>query len=367
MITVRPVLSKADTRLFLRVPELIYKADPSRRYRDVRHLLRRSDYSAQGQVAHYLAESNGQVSGRITVHTHPDRRKGAFGLLDCQDDGVTMTALLSAAEDWLKARGVTTAIGPVDPSALFLGGVLSSPAPNAEQMPASPEWLADRLVEVGWEPARSYQTWEFGERVPKQVRLISNAVQQNPGLEVVTMAQWLRTAPTDGTADSKFLEMITELYNRSYEGTYGFVPTSARDLGACIGYPARLDPRTTLIALHNAQPVAFAVTMAERTLLGELPFGSLGPTVRRLLAERIHKPESLRLALFGVLPEFRGSKLGGLSLHMYVKLVHAMHLHGMGTGVLTWTPAQDEITAAGLSLVGAKPLHTYDFYKRTWA
>lgn len=361
MVTVRPLLSAADARLFARVPDSVY-GENARRPRDIRHLLRASDYASQGRVIHYLAEADNHVVGRISAHVHPERG-GAFGLFDCREDFDTARALLSTAEDWLRAEGMTNAVGPLDPSAVVSGGIFGTiNTPNSEQMPATSPWHAAMLKTLHWSTLETFQTWTFSEPVPKQVRQISNAVQQTPGLRVVSMAELLtgRGAWTEG----QLLQTLTDLYNDTYDRTFKFVTTSAKDLGAFLGFPDRLEPHTTLIAIKDDQPIAFAVALAERTAPTNQTQWSLSQTVQRLIAERLRRPTTIRLALFGILPEFRGSALGGLSLHMYVQLVHAMRSRGIDHGVLTWTRANDEITAAGLSLIGAKPLHTYQLFQK---
>ena len=74
------------------------------RPRDIRPFLVNSDYAKAGEVAHYVAESEGETVGRISVHVHPDRPEGYFGLFECRPDTDAATHLLGAAEDWLRCR-----------------------------------------------------------------------------------------------------------------------------------------------------------------------------------------------------------------------------------------------------------------------
>jgi len=355
LVTVHPVLTPADSRAFLRTCSFIYAAPMVWRPRDIRPFIAASDYKAAGEVAHYLAVSEGKTVGRISVHVHPERPQGLFGLFECQANAEVARHLLATAEDWLRSKGCTHAIGPIDPSAVVSGGVLVKGAgPNTEQMPYTAAWHADFLKDQGWSHLQAFQTWSFEPKIPKQVRQMSNAVAQKPGLKVLPLTSLKRP---------EALEVLTKIYNESYKGTFGFVPVSVRDLGAWLGFPDRVDPSTSLVAFVNEVPAAFAITMIERTALSNTG-SSLSQTVQRILLERRFTPDRLRVALFGVVPEFRGSALGGLSLHMYVKLTQAMIEHRIASGILTWTAAHDEVTAAGLSLIGAVPEHTYEIFAK---
>lgn len=355
MVTVRPVLSAQDRREFLRVVDSVYAStDRLRRPRDVRRLL---ELAAPGESVCYLAQRDGVTVGRVAAYWHPARTFGTFGLLECVDDVEVARALLSVAGDWLRARGCQEVLGPLDPGVVLGGGVMVdvNPAPNAEQVSHTAPWHAALIEACGGQKVAMFQSWRFGEALPKQVRLISNAVRQKPGLHVKPLTQVDHASA-----------VVTALYNRAYAGTFGFIEASEDDLERSFGLKSRVSPETSLVAFVDGVPVAMALMLPNRTMVvrgaPDAP-ESLGATARRLLHERLVRPETGRLALFGVVPEYRGSALGGLSIHLYVRLVEAMHSHGMTHAEVTWTPAQDEITSAGLALVGAKPAHTYAVFR----
>ena len=70
----------------------------------------------------FLARRGGRVVGRIAAiddrlhrEVHGDNT-GFFGFFECVDDAPVARALLAAAGDWLKARGLNVQRGPVNPS-----------------------------------------------------------------------------------------------------------------------------------------------------------------------------------------------------------------------------------------------------------
>src|SRR5688500_7254699 len=70
----------------------------------------------------FIARRNGRPVGRIAAienrahnETHGDR-VGFFGFFECVDDREVAAGLFDAANAWLRARGLTTMRGPMNPS-----------------------------------------------------------------------------------------------------------------------------------------------------------------------------------------------------------------------------------------------------------
>lgn len=352
-VTVRPVLTPADRREFLRVPDVVYRGTQRlRRPRDIRRLV---TLSSGISTAYFLAERAGAVVGRVCA-SDAFGPVGRMGLFECVPDEAVAKPLLTVAQDWLWTRGLETVVGPLDPARVVAGGVLVDGLAhaNAEQTSFTAPWHGDLLVACGWSELARFHTWRIGEGLPKQLRQISNAVQHKAGLRVETLSHL-----------SDPLEVLARLYNAAYVDTFGFVALTPTDLEQSFGGIEAFDGNLSLVAFVHDEPAGFGLVLPERTLpVRGVPEEnwSLGATARRLLHERLRRSESGRIPLFGVVPKFRGSALGGLSMHLYVRMVEAMQAVGMNHAELTWTPADDDITSAGLRLIGAKPSHAYAIY-----
>ena len=79
-------------------------------------------------------------------------RRGQFGFIEAPDDPDIFTALFAAAEAWLKARGCTTALGPVNLSTNEEVGLLVEGA----------EGWADDLQAIGTEGDFSFLAFPQG-------------------------------------------------------------------------------------------------------------------------------------------------------------------------------------------------------------
>ncbi len=79
----------------------------------------------------FTAHRGGKVLGRITAHVHgaSNRLHGlnraCFGYFDCADDTGVAKALLNAAEEWGRARGLTEIKGNFNLTAMQQCGIVT--------------------------------------------------------------------------------------------------------------------------------------------------------------------------------------------------------------------------------------------------
>ena len=82
--------------------------------RDVKELLdrRKHPFHQHAEVAYFLAERDGRAAGRIAAivnfrhNEFHGERTGFFGFFECQEDRDASAALVDAARDWLRPRGL---------------------------------------------------------------------------------------------------------------------------------------------------------------------------------------------------------------------------------------------------------------------
>src|SRR4029077_9339331 len=119
---------------FLQLPWSIYAQDP---LWIPPLLLERGEFISEkppfhqyGSTALFLARRQGRAVGRILVSDDPhynhlhDTNTGCFGMFESVDDGGVAHALLDAAADWLRSRGRTEIMGPIDYSTNYACGLL---------------------------------------------------------------------------------------------------------------------------------------------------------------------------------------------------------------------------------------------------
>src|SRR2546421_10044897 len=113
---VRPVQGLRDLREFVALPFRLHAGTPWVPPLKVERYLflsrRLNAYFKHGEAEYFLARRDGRVVGRITAqinraaNEYHSRRWGNFGFLEFEDDQEALDALLSAAQGWLRARGM---------------------------------------------------------------------------------------------------------------------------------------------------------------------------------------------------------------------------------------------------------------------
>jgi hypothetical protein len=97
--------------------------------------------------------------------------------------------------------------------------------------------------------------------------------------------------------------------------------------------------------------------------------GRLFPTGLLKLIWRLklggHKFRSARLLLLGIMPEFRGSALGGLSVLLYVRAHHGGEQLGIKFGELGWTLEDNEKINTGIQFMGGRLGKVYRIYGKS--
>ena len=124
-VTVRPVEGRKDLKAFVEVPYRLRKHDPQwvppLRFERLQFLDRnKNPYFEHAEVLLLIAERDGVGVGRMSAQV--DQRwdeyqggaDGLFGFFECENDPETATALFNSAAAWLRERGRTRMLGPMD-------------------------------------------------------------------------------------------------------------------------------------------------------------------------------------------------------------------------------------------------------------
>ncbi len=134
-LSVVEVCSRAERDRFIKFPWRIYKNDPAwvppliverKAFLD----RNKHPFYQHGDAALFLAKRNDEIVGRIMASDDPNYNAlhrsnvGCFGLFESIDDVDVARALLDAATDWLRHRGRSEIMGPIDYSTNYVCGLL---------------------------------------------------------------------------------------------------------------------------------------------------------------------------------------------------------------------------------------------------
>jgi len=371
-VTIRQIDSKADRRTFAKVPWVAHRSDPEwvpPLLADVLDTInpRKNPFFEHGEAALFLAERDGEAVGRITAHTnrlHNEYHKdttGFFGFFESVEDETVSGALLETAEDWLRQHGCDRALGPQSFSTNEEVGLLVEhrEGPPMLLCAQNPPYYPRLIEAAGYEKAKDLYGWyyEVGE-IPAEALKIAHAVEQYHGLTV-------------RQADPKHLErdihIVREVFNAAWSQNWGYVPWTdnevkhgAKAMGMII------KPEITAIAEVEGKPAGFMVALPNLNEAIKDLNGRLFPTGLLKLIWRLklggYRFRSARLVLLGIMPEFRGSALGGLSVLLYVRAHRGGEQLGIEFGELGWTLEDNEKINAGIQFMGGRLGKVYRIY-----
>jgi hypothetical protein len=271
-ILIKEVLSKADLRKFIFLPEKIhatqkrwiyplyfdewnfYNPEKNRFFQDCDTIM-------------LLAYRDNILSGRIMgiinhkyngVHQEKNGRLFAF---ECYNDPVIAMALTSHIEDWCRKKGMEKIIGPFgfsdkDPQGFMIEG-FEQPAVIATNYNQS--YMIDLMAHCGY--IKEIDCVEYLMLVPRVIPDFYRTIYQrtlktnNFSLKEFTSRKQLRPA----------IRPVFELINHTYAHIYGFSELTPKEIDYFANrYLALINPRFVKVVYNNqGELIAFALAMPE--------------------------------------------------------------------------------------------------------
>lgn len=369
-VEVRPVRGPGELNRFIRFPWRIYAGDPAwvpPLIADMKMVLDRQKhpFHRHAEVEYFLAWRGGEPVGRIAAainHLHNEfheERTGVFGFFETVADEAVAEALLKAAEDWLRDRGMDRIRGPFSfstneeaPLGLLVEGFETPPM---VMMGHAPSYYA-RLIEAsGYVKEKDLLAYYIDDQKPPE-RLVR-------GVERLQRAEGIRVRPLSMSRFRDEVRIIKEIYNSAWERNWGFVPMTDEEF-AHLAKQLRpiVDPNLCLIAEVDGEPVGFALALPDfnqvlRRLNGRLfPVGLL-----KLLWYR-RKIDGLRVLTLGLKPGYRRK---GLDAMMYLRIFEAGTRAGYVRAECSWILEDNWEMRRGLERLGARVYKTYRIFEKT--
>ena len=373
-IVIRPVVTKADRKVFVDFAWDVYRDDPAwvPPLKDEVHGLitpGKNPWFGHARAQLWLAERSGRTVGRISAQVdelvleHMGAGTGQWGMLEALD-AEAAGALIATAEEWLRTQGMTRALGQIslsiwDEPGLEIEGHDQPPTVMmGHHRPAYAGWIEA----AGHSRARDLLTYEVqirGLHDPLISRIVA-AGEKNPRIRIrhVDKGQFARDAA-----------IILNLLNDAWGKNWGFVPLTDAE----IAYAGKkLKPiiyeDLVLIAELDGEPVAFMMTLPDiNELIADLN-GSLFPFGWAKLLWRLRKPRvrRVRVPLMGVATRLHASRLASQLAFMLIERTRraAVGNYGVGTGEFGWILEDNKGMLSIAELPGARVNHRYRIYEK---
>lgn len=372
-IDVVPVTKRRHLRDFIDFPWQIYAGDaawapPLKREAAAFLDRKRHPFYQHGDAVALVAYRDGQVVGRILAADDPNfnaahgDNTGTFGLFESIDDVQVAQALLNKASDWLRARGRTRVMGPVDYSTNYPAGLLIDgfETPPRIMMNHQPRYYAGLLEGCGLTKAKDLYAWWFDD-----------------SLDILT--QWKETAerlarrsrvvirPVRMDDFDAEVQRCMEVYNLAWQRNWGFVKMTRAELEHLAQQIRQFAaPELILLAEVDGRPVGVSMTLPDineaiRPLNGRLTTWGL-PIGLAKLAWNLRKIRAARMAVLGTIEGYR--KRGIAELLILRTLEVGKHKLGYTGAELGWTLEDNTAVNRTIEGVGARRYKTYRVYER---
>jgi len=365
------VSGSAQMDRFIKLPFRLYRDDP----RWVPPLISaerkmldpdRNPFYDHSEAAHFMVEKDGQLVGRISaidnkLHNQVQNQKtGFWGYFESENDPAISSMLFDAAADWLRKRGLTRMLGPVnpsinDPSGLLVEGFEWSPF---VLMTYNPRYYVPLVEKSGFTKAMDLIAYilthqdldrERIDRVSELIRKRSKATVRHFDLSKL----------------DRELDIVKDVYNDAWEKNWGFVPmTEAEVRFQADDLKAILLEEFAYVAEVEGRPVGFAFALPDINLVLKkcngslLPFGWWHFTKANLRS----KIKTIRLVALGLRKAYHTSGIGTL---FYQKIIEEGTKRSYTAAECSWILENNDLMNRPLQQMGAKRYKTYRLYEKS--
>jgi GNAT superfamily N-acetyltransferase len=375
MLEVSEVTSRRERNALIKFPWRIYANDPAW----VPPLIierkaflnrRRHPFYQHGDAALFLARRDGEIVGRIMASDDPNyislhqSNVGCFGLFECINDGDVATALFEGAARWLRKRGRSEMMGPIDYSTNYVCGLLIDgfQFPPTILTAHNPPYYRHLIESCGFTKAKDWYAWWFADPAKATTHLRRLAARFRRRCSAV-----IRPANLKNIRDES--RRLRQIYNQAWEKNWGFVPFTEAE----IEFMTRelkplLVPEFAWIAEIGNEPVGFTlclpdINVALQKIDGRLTrFGlPIGLIKLLLYKRRIRKG---RLIALGVVEKYRRA---GIAEMLVLRVMEETMVKRGMTGELSMTLEDNFMINRFLEAIGAQRYKTYRIYSKSIA
>jgi hypothetical protein len=379
-LTVRPVEDNAGKKAFVDLAYQLNRGDPNwvpPLKSEVHGLITPGDnpWFEHAEAELFIAERNGEPVGRISAQVdqlvlqHMGEGTGQWGMFEAADEEAARI-LFETAEAWLRAKGMSRALGPFSLSIWDEPGLLVKGHDHPPMvMMGHHQAVYESWVEgAGHAGIKDLFTFELHAAVPFPP-LIQRIVQSGRN------NRRIRVRNVDKGRFHAEAAILLGILNDGWSSNWGYVPLTDSE----IAYAGKkLKPIVLedmiLVAEYDAgdgrgfEPVAFMMALPDvNEFIADLG-GSLFPFGWAKLLWRIRKmrPTGGRVPLMGVVKRLHGSRLASQLAFMMIEQIRATGAarYGIVRGEVGWVLDDNGPMNAIAAAIGSKVNRIYRIYEK---
>jgi GNAT superfamily N-acetyltransferase len=374
-IEVSEVTSRRDREAFIKFQWQIYENDPAwvppliierKRFLD----RKRHPFYRHGDAALFLARKNGKIAGRIMASDDPNynllhqTNVGCFGLFECIDDEAVAAALFNAASSWLRKKGRTEMMGPIDYSTNYVCGLLIDGFrfPPTILTAHNPPYYRELIENCGFTKAKDWYAWWFADPSKAAMHLRRLATRLNTRWPVTIRPANLKYLRDEG-------RRLRQIFNQAWEKNWGFVPFTEAEIEFMTEeLRSLIVPEFAWIAEIGNKPVGFTLCLPDinvvlRELNGRLTRFGLPIGLIKLLVYK-NRIQKGRLMALGVVEKYRRA---GIAEMLVLRVIEETMIKRGMTGELSMTLEDNYMINRFLEAIGAERYKTFRIYAKSIA
>ena len=324
------------------------------------------------EAAFFLAVRDGRDVGRISaqvdslVLAQPSAQGGGagtgqWGMFEAADQAVAR-ALIAHAEDWLRGRGMTRALGPYslgiwdEPGLLVHGHDHPPTVMMGHNKAAYQAWIeaADYL------PVKDLCTYDLDitQDMPPLVQRIIASGARNPRI---------RIRKVDKSHFDAEARLILGILNDAWSDNWGFVPLTESEI-AYVGKKLKPIVFEDLIRVAEVEgePVAFLIALPDLNEFTRFYGGRLFPFNWVKLLWHLRKPQirTVRVPLMGVVKRLQATRLASQLAFMLIESTRLDALPGYGPtrGEIGWILEDNQGMRAIAETIESRVNRVYRIY-----
>lgn len=350
-VIVTPVATAGERKRFVEVAYTLNASDPNwvpPLRMEALELVTpgKNPFFEHADVQLFIASRDGRPVGRISAHIDhlavgmpADQGMGpgtgSWGLFEAADQAVA-DALIAAAEDCLRGKGITRVLAPISMSIWEEPGQLATgfDHPPTVMMGHQPERYKDWIEARGYTVAKRLYTYELAidQPFPPLISRIVASGEKNPKIRVRNV---------DKRKFDAEAALILDILNDAWSDNWGFVPITDRE----IAYTGKkLKPLVhedlIMVAEYDGEPVAFMMTLPNLNEVIKPMNGKLFPFnfVKLLAWLRKPRPRTMRVPLMGVRKKLQSSRLASQLAFMMIELIrrNSVTRYGASRAEIGW-------------------------------
>ncbi|WP_306540329.1 hypothetical protein [Dysgonomonas sp.] len=273
----------------------------------------------------FLAYKNDKIVGRIAaIINHRaneiwNKKQGRFSFVDFIDDNEVVEALFSAAEKWLKEKGMDTIIGPIgftdlDPEGLLIEGYdkISTMATRY-----SYPYYKTQIERLGFEKDADWNEFyiPIPAHTPERHQRIATMIGERYGLKLLSFHNFKQVTP--------YVSKLFKCLNKAYEPLYGFSALTQHQIDYYVKKYVpllRWDVVQIVIKEDTDEVVGFGVGIPSLSAALIKSRGRLFPLgwFQLIKALKSKNNKTVDLMIMGILPEYQGKGVNAMIFNGFI-------------------------------------------------